>query len=121
MLSPVKIGVGACVSRVKFSEVEPVAPAELVSLATMVCVPSTRPLGVNDQAPLEFAVTVDDSAAPSTVKWTTALGSAVPLNAALAVILSVAELPVSLTSFSVTVGADGVGGGVGGGALVPGT
>src|SRR5262249_57627906 len=93
MLSPVKIGDGACVSRVKFSEVEPVTPAELVSLATTVCVPSDRPLGVNDQAPLELAVTVDDSAAPSTVKWTTALGSAVPPHAALAGILFAPELP----------------------------
>src|SRR5215471_805217 len=118
MVSPAKTGDGACVSSVKLSEVEPVTPPALVSLATTVCVPSDR-LGVNAQAPLALAAAVPEIDAPSTVKWITALASAVPLNPALAVILSVAELPVSLTSFSVTVGADG--GGVGVGGLVPGT
>src|SRR5262249_60637311 len=110
MLSPVKIGDGACVSRVKFSEVEPVTPAELVSLATTVCVPSDRPLGVNDQAPLELAVTVDDSAAPSTVKWTTALGSAGPPHPPPARVLALAEAPLPPATLLPPAGAGPVGG-----------
>src|SRR5262249_57306214 len=104
MLAPENTGEGACVSSVKLSEVEPVTPPALVSLATTVCVPSDR-LGENDQAPLELAVAVLEIDAPSTVKWITALGSALPLKAALAVILSVTQPPLSLTRFSVTLGA----------------
>jgi hypothetical protein len=54
---------------------------------------------------LELAVAVATTAAPSTVKWTTAPASASRLRAGFEVILSVGEAPVSLTSFSVSTGA----------------
>src|SRR5215218_9146525 len=54
--------------------------------------------------PLALAAAVATIDVPSTLKCTTELGSAVPVNAALDEILSVDELPVSVTSFSVTVG-----------------
>ena len=38
----------------KVNDAVPVLPAASVSLATMVCAPCARPLGVNDQAPLAF-------------------------------------------------------------------
>jgi hypothetical protein len=65
-------------------------PATSVSLATTVCWPSARPVGVNDHLPEASAVAVWVTAVPSTVKWTVALGSAVPDSAATEVILSVA-------------------------------
>ena len=43
---------GAVVSSMKLSEAVPVLPKVSVWLATMVCTPSARPLGVNDHAPL---------------------------------------------------------------------
>ena len=112
-LASFEVTVGATVSSVKLTLAVPVPPA-LVSLATMVCCPSARPVGVNDQAPFALAVAVAAIAVPSTVNLTVELGSAVPVRVAVEVILSVAELPVSLASPAVTVG--GVGGvGVGGG------
>src|SRR5438105_15121451 len=83
----------------------------------MVWLPLARPVGVNDQAPLALAVAVAAMAAPSTVKWTTAPGSAVPLSAGLAVILSLAEAPVSLARLAVTTGAVDGGGAVGVGSV----
>ena len=77
------------------------AEAPLASLATMVCAPWLSPEGVNVHAPDPFAVAVPSVVAPS-FNVTTAFGSAVPLNASLDVILSLAEAPVSLTSCSVT-------------------
>ena len=62
------------VSSVKVNDAVPVLPATSVSLATMVCAPCARPLGVNDQAPLAFAVVVPSTVAPS-VSVTTALAS----------------------------------------------
>src|SRR5258708_10051767 len=79
----------------------------------MVWLPLAKPVGVNEQAPLALAVAVAATAVPSMVKWTTAPGSAVPVRAGLAVILSVAEAPVSLARPAVTTGAVGEGGGVG--------
>ncbi len=96
---------GAVVSSVKESDAVPVLPAALVSLATTVWTPSARLVGVKDQAPLALAVAVAVTAAPSTVKCTTAFGSAVPASAGLEVILSVAEMPVSLARASVSTGA----------------
>src|SRR6266850_1905374 len=113
-VAPVKTGTGACVSsvlRVKASEALPVLPAASVSPATMVCAPAARPVGVYDQAPVALAVVVAAMAVPSTVKWTTAPGSAVPVRAGLAVILSLAEAPVSLARPAVTAGAVDEGGG----------
>ena len=95
------------VSSVNVTLAVPVPPA-LVSLATMVCWPSARPVGVNDQAPLALAVAVAATAVPSTVNFTVEFGSAVPLRVALEVIVSVEELPVSLVKAAGTVGA-GVG------------
>src|SRR6476659_8476083 len=106
---PVKVGIGACVSRVKVNERVPVTPAALVSLATMVWLPSARPVGVNDQAPVELAVAVAAMARLSTVKWTTALGSAVPVSVGLVVILSLPEAPVSLANPAASTGAGPVG------------
>src|SRR5437868_2960851 len=108
---PVKTGFGAVVSSVKVRELVPVAPPALVSLATMVWLPLARPVGVNAHAPDELAVAVAATAAPSTVKWTIAPASAVPLSAALEVILSVADAPVSLAKAAVTKGAVDEGGG----------
>ena len=95
---------GADVSSVKLSEAEPVLPKVSVWLATMVCGPSASPVGVNDQAPLALAVTVVAMAVPSMVKLTTVLASPVPLTASLEVMWSLAELPVSMLSASVTLG-----------------
>ena len=96
---------GGVVSSVKVSEAEPVLPAELISLATMVCDPSNKPLGVNVQLPLLLAVAVLAIALPSTVKCTTALGSPEPVSASFDVILSEDDEPVSLTKLAVTCGA----------------
>ena len=42
---------GAVVSNMKLSEAVPVLPRASVWLATIVCAPSARPVGVNDHAP----------------------------------------------------------------------
>src|SRR5436305_1394812 len=96
---------GAAVSRVKLSELEPALPAMSVWVAATVCWPSASPVGVNDQLPLASAVAVAATAVPSTVNLTVEAGAAVPEIAAFDVILSVADAPVSLASFEVTVGA----------------
>ena len=88
----------------KVNDAVPVLPAASVSLATMVCAPCARPLGVNDQAPLAFAVVVPSTVAPC-VSVTTALASPVPLSAGFEVILSLDDDPVSLASAIVTAGA----------------
>src|SRR5665811_1007967 len=103
-LERLAVTVGAVVSRVNASETEPVFPAASVSLATSVCAPLARPVGVNDHAPLAFAVAVPRTVEPSLIV-TTALASPVPLSAALEVILSVDNEPVSLERPAVTVGA----------------
>src|SRR5260370_38162437 len=72
----------------------------------MACVPSARPAGEKDQVRLALAVAVVATALPSMMKWITAPGSAVPVKAGDEVILSIAELPVSLAKAMVT--ADGV-------------
>ena len=59
---------GAVVSRVKVSDALAVLPAASVSLATTVCDPLTRPVGVKLQAPDVSAVAVAAMALPSTVK-----------------------------------------------------
>src|SRR5436190_1508451 len=111
-LASLEVTVPAAVSSVKLSVLAPVLPATSVWLATMVCWPSLRLVGVNDQLPVASAVAVVVVAVPSTVKVTVAFGSAVPVSAALDVILSAAELPVSLDRAAVTVGGVGVGAGV---------
>src|SRR5436190_294477 len=102
-LATVPVTTGAVVSSVKLSEPMLVLPAGSVCVATTVCWPSRRPVGVNDQLPLASAVAVAATGVPSIVKLTTALGAAVPVSAAFDVILSVAEAPVSTASFGVTV------------------
>jgi hypothetical protein len=92
------------VSSVKESDAVPVGPAALVWLATMVCVPSARPVGVNDHTPLASAFAVAAIEQPSIVKPTTALASAVPTRAGLALMRSLREAPVSLARRSVTMG-----------------
>src|SRR6266436_1177039 len=57
-----------------------VVPNASVWLATMVCDPSDRPVGVNDQTPAPFEVVVPRTVAPS-VSVTTALASLVPVSA----------------------------------------
>ena len=98
------VTVGAVVASVKVNDAVPVLPAESVSLATIVCAPCARPVGVNDQAPLAFAVVVPRTVAPS-VSVTTALGSPVPLSVGFEVTPSVDEAPVSTDKVSVTAGA----------------
>ena len=61
-------------------------------------------IGVKVQAPLALAVAVAATTVPSTVKCTTAFGSPEPVNAAFDVIMSVDEMPVSLTRLSATAG-----------------
>ena len=58
----------AVLSRVKASDALPVLPAASVSLATTVCDPLTRPVGVKLQAPDASAVAVVAMALPSTEK-----------------------------------------------------
>jgi hypothetical protein len=62
------VGVGLLVSSVKVSEAVLVLPSALISLATIVCEPFARPVGVNAQVPplLTEAVLVMDF--PSTIK-----------------------------------------------------
>src|ERR1700682_4101012 len=96
---------GAVVSSVKVSDAVPVLPNVSVWLATMVCAPSARPLGVNDHAPWAVAVTVLAIGLPSIVKCTTVLARPVPVSASLEVMRSVLEAPVSNARLSVTVGA----------------
>src|SRR5262249_16004472 len=100
----VSVTVGAVVSSVKVSEALPVLPAASVSLATMVWAPWARPTGGNGHAPLALAGAVPSVVAPS-LNVTTALASPVPLSAAFAVILSLADTPVSLDRLSATAGA----------------
>ena len=95
VLASAIVTAGATLSSVKVNDAVPVLPATSVSLATMVCAPCARPVGVNDQAPLALAVVVPSTVAPS-VSVTTALASAVPLSAGFEVILSVDDEPVSL-------------------------
>ena len=80
--------------------------AEAIGLgpATMVWAPSESPLGVNDQAPCALVVTVVAMAPPSMVKCTTLLASPVPVSTSFEVMPSLAELPVSMVSASVSVG-----------------
>ena len=61
-------GRAAVLSSVKASDVLPVLPAASVSLATTVCEPLTRPVGVKLQAPDASAVVVPAMALPSTEK-----------------------------------------------------
>src|ERR1700744_856883 len=96
--------VGAVVSSVKLSEALPMLPNASVWLATIVCVPSANPLGVNDQFPSASVVAVAVIAVPSTVKCTSVLARPVPLSASLEVMWSAADNPVSNVRLSVTVG-----------------
>src|SRR4029077_8615011 len=93
------------VSRVNVSDVVPAFPAMSVSLATIVCVPSKRPVSAKVQCPLPSAATVDAIAPPSTVKCTVAFGSPDPITVGSLVILSVGDDPVSFLRASVTTGA----------------
>ena len=87
----------AVVSSVKVSDVE-----EPGWLATIVCVPSARPAGVNVQAPKRSAL-----AAPMVtlliVKVITANGSAIPISVSIDVNWSVRDDPVSVNSFALIV------------------
>src|SRR5258708_35812292 len=56
------------VASVKESDAVPALPAASVSLATMGCAPTARPVGVYDQAPIESAIAVAAIALPSTGK-----------------------------------------------------
>ena len=58
----------AVLSRVKVSDALPALPAASVSLATTVCDPLPRAVGVKLQAPDASAVAVPAMALPSTVK-----------------------------------------------------
>ena len=60
--------------------------------------------GEKDQVRPALAVAVVATALPSMMKWITAPGSAVPVKAGDEVILSIAELPVSLAKAMVTAG-----------------
>ena len=82
-------------SSVKLSECWPVLPVALVSLATMVCAPWPRAVGLKVQAPVASAVAVGAMALPSIEKCTTALASPPPVSAGFDVILSVDDDPVS--------------------------
>src|SRR6266404_5747587 len=97
------VSLGLEVSSVKLSAAVPVLPNASVWLATMVCDPSDRPVGVNDQTPAPFEVVVPRTVVPS-VSVTTALASLNPVNASFEVILSANDAPVSATRLSVTVG-----------------
>src|SRR5207302_7038661 len=68
-------GAGADVLRVKLSEAVVVLPDRSVSLATSVCAPSDRPIGLKIQAPSGSAVAMSATGLPSTVKSTVALPS----------------------------------------------
>src|SRR5258706_10209723 len=70
----------------------------------MVCDPSDRPVGVNDHAPRASAVTVAAIGLPSIVKCTTVLARPLPVSASFEVILSLADVPVSVVKLSVNVG-----------------
>ncbi len=94
---------GAVVSSMKVNAAVPVFPNASVWLATMVCVPSNRPVGVNDHTPAPFEVVVPRTVVPS-VSVTSALASLVPVSASLEVTLSLAEDPVSVARFSVSIG-----------------
>ena len=97
------VSAGNVVSSVKVSDAVPVFPNPSVWLATMVWTPSASPVGANDQAPAPFEVVVPRTVAPS-VSVTSVLAAPVPLRAALEVILSLADEPVSIVRLSVTVG-----------------
>ena len=56
----------AVLSSVKVSDALAVLPAASISLATTVCEPLTRPVGVKLQAPDASAVAVPATALPST-------------------------------------------------------
>ena len=95
---------GDVVSSVNDSVAEPV-PATFVSDALSAYVPSAS-IGRNRKAPAASAVTLPSSVAPAVIVMMSP-GSAVPNSAALLVIPSVAERPVSPASASVTVGTTG--------------
>src|SRR6266700_1689757 len=95
---------GAVVSSVKVSEALPVLPNVSVWLATIVCCPSPRPVGANDQFPDGSAVVVTPLGVPSIVKCTTALARPVPLSAGFEVIWASAEEPGSEGRCSDTAG-----------------
>src|SRR5258706_103106 len=95
------VSAGAVVSNVKVSDAVPVFPNPSVWLARMVCNPSDRPAGVNDQTPTPFEVVVPRTVAPS-VSVTSVLASPVPVSASLEVTLSLADDPVSLVRPAVT-------------------
>ena len=103
-LARLSVTTGAVVSRVKVSEEVPVLPAASVSLATMVWAPLARPVGVKLHTPLALAVVVPSVVEPS-LSVTTAFASPDPVSVSFAVILSLAEKPVSLARLSVTAGA----------------
>ena len=88
----------------KFSVALPVPPP-LVSLATIVCGPCDRPVGVNVQLPLPSAVAVWAIGEPSIVKCTVAPGSPPPLSAS-SLVISRPSL-VSSTRAMLTFGAGG--------------
>ena len=102
---------GVVVSSVKLSEAAPVLPKASVWVATMVCTPSARPPGVNDQVPPESAITVEAIGLPSIVKCTTVLASPVPLSVASFEVMLSLNVPVlKEASLAVTVGAVGLSG-----------
>ena len=76
-----------------------------VWLATIVCTPSARPLGVNDHAPLASVITVEAVGVPSIVKYTAVLARPVPLSASFEVMLSLGDVPALKVSFAVIGGA----------------
>src|SRR5258707_4623285 len=67
---------GAVVSSAKLSVAVPVLPNVSVWLATMVCGPSARPLGANDQAPCALAGHGGATRTPSLALSTTHLAPA---------------------------------------------
>ena len=96
---------GAVVSSMKLSEAAPVLPKASVWLATIVCTPSARPLGVKDHTPLASATTVVGIGLPSTVKFTAVLARPVPLIVALFEVMISVDVPVLNASLAVTCGA----------------
>ena len=95
-------GVVVLVSSVKVSEALAVLPAASVSLATTVCVPSARPVGVKDQAPDRVGGGGGGDGAAVDREANDGVGVAGAGQGRSTVILSVDEDPVSLARRKVT-------------------
>jgi hypothetical protein len=88
---------------VKVKDANPILPAILVSLATMVWTPAESPTGVKLQTPFASAVAVVELRVPSIEKLTTAFGSLVPVKVGFEAVGFVA-VPDGNLSVSVTDG-----------------